>query len=243
MLQRAQQECRRSKMAEKTKIHGKKDEKPAQEKKAQELIEESRREEKMDNMEKAEKKIEEKKEDKKEEKKPEAKAEKPKLVKKDEAIAKANNLHVSKKQCMYICDFIKGKSIDDSIAYLEEVIKLKKIIPFKGEIPHRRGKGVMSGRYPVNASKIFIPILKNLKGNILVNQMDLDNSRIYFASASWASRPSKRGGGRFKRANIILKAKELVAPNGGASRIGVIEPQVQLSSKRGTSKSAEEAKK
>ena len=39
--------------------------------------------------------------------------------------------------------------------------------------------------------------------------MDLDKARITFASSSFASRPSKRGGGRFKRANVILKAKEL----------------------------------
>ena len=67
----------------------------------------------------------------------------------------------------------------------------------------------MSGRYPINASKLFIPILKSLRGNILVNQMDLDKARIYFASASWASRPSKRGGGRFKRTNVVLKSREI----------------------------------
>lgn len=157
----------------------------------------------------SEEKQEEKKvETKVEEKKPEAKAA-PKIVKKDEAVAKGNNLHASKKQCMYICAFIKNRPVDDSIADLIQVTKLRKVIPFKGEIPHRSAPGVMSGRYPVNASKLFIPLLKSLKGNIIANQMDLDKSRITFASASWASRPSKKGGGRFKRTNVILKAKEI----------------------------------
>lgn len=149
------------------------------------------------------------KEAKSEEKKTKKKESKTvvKIPKKDEALAKGRNLHASMKQCMYICRFIKNNSIDDAIKDLEEVIRMKKIVPFRGEIPHRKGK-IMSGRYPVNASKLFIPVLKSLKGNVLANQMDLDKSRIYFASASWASRPPKHSGGRFKRTNIILKARE-----------------------------------
>ena len=163
---------------------------------------------KMENKEKKmeEKKIEEKVENKAEEvKKPEVK--KVEVAKKYEAVTRGTNLHASMKQCMYICSFIKNKSIDEAIKDLEDVILYKKVVPFKGEIPHRKGK-IMSGRYPINVSKLFIPILKTLKGNVLVNQMDLDKTRIYFASACYASRPSKKGGGRFKRANLVLKAKE-----------------------------------
>lgn len=160
---------------------------------------------------KVEEKVEPKAADAKvEEKKTETKKEAPKITKKDEAVARGNDLHVSKKQCMYICSFIKGKSIDEAIAMLGDVIKMKRAVPFKGEIPHRSEPGIMSGRYPINASKLFISILKTLKGNVLANQMDLDKSKIYFASAMWAGRPSKRGGGRFKRANVVLKVKEVV---------------------------------
>ena len=130
------------------------------------------------------------------------------IVKKEEAIAIANGASVSKKHSMYICSFIKNKSIDLAISQLEEVLKFKWVIPFKGEIPHRHQLGVMSGRYPINASKFFIQFLKNLKGNSIVNGLDLDKTRIYYASATWASRPHKRGGARFKRAHIVLKAKE-----------------------------------
>lgn len=134
-------------------------------------------------------------------------ARKETAVKKSEAVARGLNVHASMKQCMFICRFIKGKSIDEALTELEKVIKLKKAVPFIGEIPHRKGN-MMSGRYPVNASKIFISILKSLKGNALANQMDLDKTKIYFASSSFASRPSKRSGGTFKRANIVLKARE-----------------------------------
>lgn len=131
-----------------------------------------------------------------------------KIIKKEEAVAKAFSLPLSKKHCMYICSYIKGKPIDLAISELEEVAVLRRAIPFKGEIPHRKELGGKAGRYPVNASKGIIKMLKGLRGNIIANGMDLSKSRIIIASASWASRPAKRGGMRFKRANIVLKAKE-----------------------------------
>jgi len=134
-------------------------------------------------------------------------------VKKEEAIAKGLNLHASKKHCMYICSFIKNKSIDKALSELQEVIKLRRPIPFKGEIPHRHDDGMMSGRYPVNASKQFIYILKALKGNAINNSLELEKTKIYFASANWASRPQKRGGARFKRTNVLLKVREFNTQN------------------------------
>ena len=155
----------------------------------------------------------EEKQEKKEEQKKESKKESLKQTKekKEEAVARGLSLHVSKKQCMYICRFIKNKSIDKAILDLEQVIKLKRAIPFKGEIPHR--KGMMSGRYPVKASKLFINLLKGLKGNISVNNLDLDKTVIYFASANWASRPLRREGRKAKRTSVTLKAREIQGGN------------------------------
>ncbi|MEK6792358.1 MAG: hypothetical protein AABX96_00195 [Nanoarchaeota archaeon] len=133
---------------------------------------------------------------------------KPK-VKKDVAIVRAPSVHMSKRHGMYICSFIKGKSIDDAMKDLEKVILIKKAVPFKGEIPHRKGKGMMSGRYPVAASKIFISILKTLKGNVMFNDMNLEKTRIYSAYTNWASRPQRRGGQKGKRASVFIEAKEL----------------------------------
>lgn len=135
-----------------------------------------------------------------------------KIVKKDEAVAKGVGLPISKKHCMYICNFIKNKNCDLAIKQLEEVLKFKRAIPYAGEIPHRHGD-MMSGRYPINASKIMITVLKGLRGNIISNGMDVEKSVIYFASPTWGSRPAKKGGMRFKRVHLILKAKELAHKN------------------------------
>ncbi len=56
---------------------------------------------------------------------------------------------------------------------LNEVLKFKRAIPLKG-IPIE-GKGIMSGRYPIKAVQNMINILKALKGNVIVNGMDLKN--------------------------------------------------------------------
>ncbi len=163
------------------------------------------------------KKIEEKKQEeskekietKKEEPKKESKKESKNEPKKEEAIAKGINLHASKKHCMYICRFIKNKTVDSAISELEQVIKFKKPIPFKGEIPHRKGKGIMAGRYPIKTAAFFIKILKGLKGNILVNGLDPEKTRIYLTTSNWASRPVRREGRKAKRANVVLRAKEI----------------------------------
>nr|AJS12502.1 50S ribosomal protein L22P [uncultured archaeon] len=145
--------------------------------------------------------------DKKEEIKP-IKITKPK-VKKDVAVVRAPSVHISKRHGMYICSFIKGKSIDNAMKDLEQVILIKKAVPFKGEIPHRKGKGMMSGRYPVAASKIFISILKTLKGNVLFNDMDLEKTKISSAYTNWAPRPQRRGGMKGKRASVFIEAREV----------------------------------
>lgn len=130
-------------------------------------------------------------------------------VKKDKAVARGDSLHISKRHGMYICSFIRGKSIDSAIENLGKVILLKKAVPFKGEIPHRKGKGMMSGRYPVSAAKIFIPMLKSLKGNAVVNGLDLSKTIISSASTHLAPRPARRGGEYGKRAHVILEAREV----------------------------------
>lgn len=129
-------------------------------------------------------------------------------IKKEEAIANLVSAPASKKQCMYICKFIMHKTIDQAIADLILVTKYKKIVPFKGEIPHRKGPGMMSGRWPIDACKLFITMLKGLKGNAIANGMDLEKTKISFGMSNWASRPARSGGRNFKRTHVLVKARE-----------------------------------
>jgi len=142
------------------------------------------------------------KEIKKEDKKP-----KKEIVKKDKAIVFGRSLAISKKHSMAICDMIRGKTPDKAIEMLEKVLLFKRAVPMNWmEVPHK--KGIMAGRYPINASKTFIDLLKQLKANSSVN--GIDYPIITAAKADKASRPHRRGGARAKRAHIYLEAKNRV---------------------------------
>jgi ribosomal protein L22 len=165
---------------------------------------------KPDQIEDKDRKIVETKEEKiEEQEKKEAKKEKSpgkKIVKRDNAIVNGKGVPISTLDSIYICKFIKKKKIEDAIKDLEEVLKKKKAIPMKGEIPHRKGK-IMSGRYPKKASEEFIKLLKSLQAN--ANTNGLESPIIIEAVANIASRPYGRFGRvRRKRTHILIKAKE-----------------------------------
>ncbi len=126
---------------------------------------------------------------------------------KTEAIVNGKDLGISTKHAVAICNFIKGKNIDKAILILEDVAKLKKPVPMKGEIPHRKGN-IMSGRYPVKASKVFIQLLKSLKSNAIAKGLEIENY-IISCKANKASRPYRRftrfGSRQFKRTHVELK--------------------------------------
>jgi ribosomal protein L22 len=142
------------------------------------------------------------KEEKKEEKKEEAK--KPK---KTSATVRGLDIPISTRHSVAICKFIKSKDVDSAIALLEQVMAHKKALPMKGEIPHRKGEGMMSGRYPEKATGEFIKLLKSLKANADANE--IDEPTIAEASANLASMPyGKFGSVRKKRTNVWITARK-----------------------------------
>ena len=131
------------------------------------------------------------------------------LVEKREAVARGKDLRISTKQAVDICKFIKGKSPELAIKELSEIAVKKRALPMKGEIPHRHGN-MMSGRYPINACKAFINLLKSLEANASVN--NLQDVYIETTKADIASRPYRRGGSRrFKRTHVLLIAKRIAS--------------------------------
>ncbi len=145
-----------------------------------------------------------------EEKKPEApkevKKETPK-IKKTEVSARGVNLPISTKDAKFICKFIVKKRIGDAIRDLGQVEVGRKAVPMKGEIPHRKGKGISSGRFPKKAAKNFIVVLKSLAAN--ANEGNLDEPIIVEAMANMAARPYGRfGRTQKKRTHVKIIAKD-----------------------------------
>ena len=125
--------------------------------------------------------------------------------KKDYAMVNVKGLPISPKDAKYLCKFIKNKRIPKAIKDLEEVLTLKKPVPMKGEIPHRKGK-IMSGRFPIKAAGYFIMLLKSLQGN--ANMYELENPVIIQAIPNIGQRPLGRGGIKRKRTHVSIKAME-----------------------------------
>lgn len=147
------------------------------------------------------------KEKKVEEKKKEAAKLSKEKSKKTEALINVENLPISTKHSIAICKFIKNKKIETAISDLEQVLRLKKPVPMKGEIPHRKGKGIMSGKFPKKATLRFIVLLKSLAANS--NYNGLENPIITKAIANIGSRPYGRFGWvRKKRSHVKIIAKE-----------------------------------
>ncbi len=138
---------------------------------------------------------------KEENKKPEKKT---KTTRKKEAIVKGKDLPLSKKHCMALCNMIRGKKLDKATALIEKASKMEIAVPMKGEIPHRKGR-IMSGRYPINAAKQFVKMLKQLSANATNNDIDIDKG-IIECKADQANRPYRRFGRmKFKRAHVTIK--------------------------------------
>jgi len=144
--------------------------------------------------------------------KEEKKIEKKHVPKKSEAVVVGDNLPISTKQAMGICDFIRGRKISDAISNLEMVEKLKKAVPMKGEYAHRKGKRMSSGKFPKKAAGVFIRLLKSLSAN--ANALGVEEPIIAVAIPNIAQRPFGRfGATRKKRTHVKIIAKMKVKDN------------------------------
>lgn len=138
----------------------------------------------------------------------------------DTAKSIGRELKISPKKSMEVCTAIKGLKISDAKKYLEEVINMKRAVPFhrfKRDVPHRKGKGIMAGRYPVNAAKGILKTIEHAEHNAEYKGLDPENMFIYHI-ASHRGRVTK---GRMPRAqgratpwdthttNIELTIKEM----------------------------------
>lgn len=126
------------------------------------------------------------------------------------AIARGSDMPISTKHAIAICRFLKGRKINDSIELLEKVIIQKEAIPFNAEVPHKKG---IPARYPVNASKAFIKLLKSLSANATQKGLNLEITRIH-GNANLASRghkPGRLGRRKFKRTHVLLVAEEKIS--------------------------------
>lgn len=142
----------------------------------------------------------------------EVKAEKKKEVKvkevpkKDVAIANGFSLRVSPKQCVYVCKVIRGKSPEAAIDRLQAVVDEKRPVPMAGlEVGHKRGRGLAGGKFPKNACKAVMEIVKQAGANAVV--AGIEEPVIVVAKADRAAAPFRRAGRKAKRCHIHIEIR------------------------------------
>lgn len=100
--------------------------------------------------------------------------------------AYGDSLPISLKHAVNICRYIKGRSIEEAVKILGEVIELKRPIPFfryNRDMPHRKGEGFGPGRYPVKASKYILKLLKNAINNAKQKGLEISKLKILHIAA------------------------------------------------------------
>ena len=145
-------------------------------------------------------KIEEKKVEKKEVKVKE-------IPKKDVAVANGYSLRISPRQSKYVCRTIRGKSPEAAIARLQDVIDEKRPVPMAAmEVGHKKGKGLAGGKFPKNACRAIMEIVKQAGANAVV--AGIENPVITIAKSDRASAPFRRAGRRAKRTHMHIEVKD-----------------------------------
>ncbi len=103
------------------------------------------------------------------------------------AKASGRSLKISPKHAVEICRTIRGMEIEEAKEYLEDVIEMKKPVPFKRhnkKIGHRKGlKGWPTGRYPVKAASQILDVLINAEANAEYQGLDTENLKIEHISS------------------------------------------------------------
>jgi large subunit ribosomal protein L22 len=110
---------------------------------------------------------------------------------------------ISTKHSVEICNLVRGLSLQKAKKILEEVIAMKRAVPFKrynDNVGHRKGMG--PGRYPIKAASKILSLLNTVNANAQIKNLDSDALIISHICSHMASRPMR--GGR-KRGRISKK--------------------------------------
>lgn len=132
------------------------------------------------------------------------------------AKASALDIHISTKQSIEICNYIRKKSLEKAKATLERVITQKEAIPFKKfnkDMGHKPGK-IASGRYPLNASKAILQLLNDVEANAQSKGLNTSDLTIIELCANKANTPWRHGRKRRRKSKrthlkIVVKSKEI----------------------------------
>ena len=136
----------------------------------------------------------------------------------EKTMAKAfgRGLPISTKKTVETCRLIRGRSVTQAKAMLNEVVNLKRAVPYKRynqELAHQKATG--PGGYPVAVCKSLIKMLASIETNASAKGLNEDSLKIVHACAHLASRPMRYGRKRrvkAKRTHVEIVVQEMEKP-------------------------------
>lgn len=127
------------------------------------------------------------------------------------ASAKALSIPISTKHGVEISNYLRYKNTSFAKDFLQNVIELKKPVPFKRfkrDVGHKAG--MAAGRYPQKAAKEFLHLVESVEANAQAKGLNLSNLKIVKVLANKASIPFTGGRRRVgtKRTHLELVVQE-----------------------------------
>jgi len=138
-----------------------------------------------------------------------------KQLKENMAKASGRDLPISFKQSIEVCNYLRKDPVAKAKQKMEDAISLKKPVPFKkytDGVGHKKGN-ILAGRYPVNACKMILKLIKSAESNALFKGLNskgliIENITTNQAADAWRyGRQSRR---KMKRCHIDVIVKEVV---------------------------------
>lgn len=148
----------------------------------------------------------------------------------EEVIANAFNLDISTKYSVEIANNIRGKTTERAKKILQDAIDMKipiRITRFKEGAGHKRGN-FASGKYPINASKEILSVIKQAESNVRDKGGSTQNlviSGIIVNKAANTPRYGRQRGIRAKKTHLEIKVKEVEGKKREAKKI--VKPEVK----------------
>lgn len=103
--------------------------------------------------------------------------------------ASGRDLRISPKKAAEVCRELKGMKLEEARGVLEEVVSMRKMMPFrqhKKKLGHHANRlreyKWFAGGYPVKAAKHILAILKNAESNADYKGLDVEKLKIIHAS-------------------------------------------------------------
>ncbi|MBI5389430.1 50S ribosomal protein L22 [Candidatus Woesearchaeota archaeon] len=124
------------------------------------------------------------------------------------------DLSISTRQSVEVCHFIRGRNLQWAKQYLQDVIAMKKPIPFKRynkDVGHKKGD-FAAARYPQNCSTAILALLNSVEANAQEKGLNTANLVIKHSCAHMASRPFHTGrfrGRKMKRSHVEVVVVEM----------------------------------